>query len=300
MTINLDSLGIKGRKPKRVKDSAYHKEKMLLCNQVEKGVPLQAEQYDWLADTDEEINEQELEAHYSYMNDQNDVESDEECVALTNLIANLKLNVDENKEIQKQLKKANTTLAQTSNVNAVCGTCKKCLVDSDHFACVTKMLNEVYPRTKNPKVVLISTRQPKGHANKSVATPHKKKVASNFTTQKPKSYYWMLYEKTSKAWKWGIEQQCPSRYKWVPKKKMQWVPKAKNENVQKRVDGENLDKMKEKGDPCILVGYSTKSNGYRVYNKRTRLIVESFNIHFDEIKEMLETSVTNDTLGLVP
>nr|GEZ47117.1 hypothetical protein [Tanacetum cinerariifolium] len=41
-------------------------------------------------------------------NDQNDVESDEERVAL----ANLKLNVEENKKIQKQLKKANTTLAQ--------------------------------------------------------------------------------------------------------------------------------------------------------------------------------------------
>ncbi|GJW71299.1 hypothetical protein Tco_0128216 [Tanacetum coccineum] len=27
-------------------------------------------------------------------------------------------------------------------------------------------------------------------------------------------------------------------------------------------DGENLDKMKEKGDPCILVGYSTQSKGY--------------------------------------
>ncbi|GJZ00980.1 hypothetical protein Tco_0518941, partial [Tanacetum coccineum] len=31
------------------------------------GVPLQAEQADWLEDTDEEIDEQELEAHYSYM-----------------------------------------------------------------------------------------------------------------------------------------------------------------------------------------------------------------------------------------
>nr|GFA39593.1 hypothetical protein [Tanacetum cinerariifolium] len=45
----------------------------------------------------------------------------------------------------------------------------------------------------------------------------------------------MLYEKTSKAWKWWIEQQCPSGYKWVPKIKMQWVPKAKNKNVQKRI-----------------------------------------------------------------
>nr|GFD36536.1 hypothetical protein [Tanacetum cinerariifolium] len=46
------------RKPKRVKDSAYYKEKMLLCKQAE---------YGWLADTDEEVDEQELEAHHSYM-----------------------------------------------------------------------------------------------------------------------------------------------------------------------------------------------------------------------------------------
>nr|GEV93016.1 putative reverse transcriptase domain-containing protein [Tanacetum cinerariifolium] len=157
---------------------------MLLCKQAEQGVPLQAEQYNWLANTDEEVDEQELEAHYSYMakiqevliansgtdsepvehvqnnaeynvfanglqhseqsesvsniclvetddsnvtpdspdtceddiqNDQNDVESDDERVALANLIANLKLDVDENKKIQKQLKKANTTLAQELN-----------------------------------------------------------------------------------------------------------------------------------------------------------------------------------------
>nr|GEV50404.1 hypothetical protein [Tanacetum cinerariifolium] len=128
----MNVVGARENKAKRVKDSAYHKEKMLLYKQAEKGVPLQAEQYDWLADTDEEIDEQELEAHYSYMakiqevptadtgtdfeplekNDQNDVESDDEHVALANLIANLKLDVDENKKIQKQLKKANTTLAQ--------------------------------------------------------------------------------------------------------------------------------------------------------------------------------------------
>nr|GEW28349.1 hypothetical protein [Tanacetum cinerariifolium] len=54
------------RKLKRIKDSTYHKEKML-CKQAEQGVPLQVEQSDWLADTDEDIDEQELEAHYSYM-----------------------------------------------------------------------------------------------------------------------------------------------------------------------------------------------------------------------------------------
>nr|GEZ47228.1 hypothetical protein [Tanacetum cinerariifolium] len=66
------------------------------------------------------------------------------------------------------------------------------------------------------------------------------------------------------------------------------------------IDGENLDKMKEKGDQCILVGYSTQSKGYQVYNKRTRMIVESIHIRFDEIKEVSEMSVANNTSGLVP
>ncbi|GJU48483.1 hypothetical protein Tco_1218038 [Tanacetum coccineum] len=40
---------------------------MLMCKQAEKGVPLQAAQADWLEDTDEEVDEQEIEAHYMYM-----------------------------------------------------------------------------------------------------------------------------------------------------------------------------------------------------------------------------------------
>nr|GEX56909.1 retrovirus-related Pol polyprotein from transposon TNT 1-94 [Tanacetum cinerariifolium] len=481
-TVNVDAARENvGSKPKRVKDSAYHKEKMLLYKQAEQGVPLQAEQYDWLAYTDEEVDEQELEAHYSYMskiqevptadsgtnlepveqNDQNDVKSNIEHVALANLIDNLKLNVDENKKIQKQLKKANTTLAQelkecktileeticnekasnvfrkgreqyfkiqdlktklqdknidiselkkliekgkeksvdtkfdrpsvvrqpnaqripkpsvlgkptpflnsldrihfpktmsvsktnvsegllkpvttqnlpqtagkavsntnvlkprmyridnrtaytrapqlpqavrntnprvststgvnqkpnvsrprlksnqsrdnvlsnnsqvkakktqvevhpripsvfnkmkfvttckdslnsrTFNANAVCATCNKCLVDCNHLACVTKMLNDVHARTKKPNVVPISNGKPKSQANKSVATNHKKKVASKSINQKSQSYFGVLYENTSKAWKWWIERQSPSGYKWVPKTKKQWVPKKK-------------------------------------------------------------------------
>ncbi|GKC79472.1 hypothetical protein Tco_1130246 [Tanacetum coccineum] len=52
--------------------------------------------------------------------------------------------------------------------------------------------------------------------------------------------------------------------------------------------------MKEKGDPCVMVGYSTQSKGYRVYNKRTRLIVESIHIKFDEIKEMMSDHNSSD------
>ncbi|GJY76159.1 hypothetical protein Tco_0481275 [Tanacetum coccineum] len=45
------------QKPKRVKDAAYHKEKMLLCKQEEAGVQLNAEQADWKDDTDDAFND---------------------------------------------------------------------------------------------------------------------------------------------------------------------------------------------------------------------------------------------------
>ncbi|GJY07790.1 retrovirus-related pol polyprotein from transposon TNT 1-94 [Tanacetum coccineum] len=125
--------------------------------------------------------------------------------------------------------------SRTSNVNVVCAACGKYVFNSNHEARVFKFLNDVNARTQKPKVVPISTRKPKSQANKSVATPPKKTVASESPIQESKSYYRMLYEKTSKAWKWWIEQQCPSGYKWVPKTKMKWVPKVRNENVKKRV-----------------------------------------------------------------
>ncbi|GJT02045.1 hypothetical protein Tco_0823214 [Tanacetum coccineum] len=125
--------------------------------------------------------------------------------------------------------------SRTSNVNGVYATCGKCVFNSNHDACVSKFIHHVNARTKKPKVAPISTRNPKSHANKSVATPPKKTVASESTIQKSKRYYRMLYAKTSKAWKWWKAQQCPSGYKWVPKTKMKWVPKVKNENVKRRV-----------------------------------------------------------------
>nr|GEV69083.1 Gag-Pol polyprotein [Tanacetum cinerariifolium] len=70
----------------------------------------------------------------------------------------------------------NSLKSRTLNVNAVYATCGKCVFDSDHFACVTKMSNDMNVRTKKPNVVPISTRKPNGHANKSVAHPLRKEL----------------------------------------------------------------------------------------------------------------------------
>nr|GFA23968.1 hypothetical protein [Tanacetum cinerariifolium] len=59
-------------------------------------------------------------------------------------------------------------------------------------------------------------------------------------------------------------------------------------------DGENLDKMKEKGDACIFVGYSTQSRSYRVFNKRTRVIAETIHVNFDELPQIASDHVSSD------
>nr|GEX79925.1 retrovirus-related Pol polyprotein from transposon TNT 1-94 [Tanacetum cinerariifolium] len=59
-------------------------------------------------------------------------------------------------------------------------------------------------------------------------------------------------------------------------------------------DGENRDKIKEKGDECIFVGYSTQSRAYRVFNKRTRVIMESIHVNFDELPQMASDHISSD------
>nr|GEU64451.1 hypothetical protein [Tanacetum cinerariifolium] len=306
--------------------------------------------------------------------------------------------------------------SRTSNVNAVCVTCGKCLVDSGHFACVTKMLNDVNARTKKPNVVLLVLENPRcikhmtgnlklcnfvekylgtvrfGNDQFAPILRYGDLVQGNITINKVYyveglnhnlfsvgqvcdadlevasingkkyilvivddylRYNWTLFlrskdetlevlkefltmndvvERQNRTlveaarmmlsalkfplffWAEAIATTCytqnrsitiPTHEKTVYHIINDRKPSIKHLHIFGCIcyltkDGKNLDKMKEKGDPCIPVGYSTQSKGYRVYNKRTRLIVESIHIRFDEIKEMSETSVANDTSGLVP
>nr|GFA80914.1 hypothetical protein [Tanacetum cinerariifolium] len=127
------------QKPKKAKDAAYHREKMLLCKHEEAGIQLNAEQADWRDDTnDDELEDQELEAHYMYMAqlqelsldvtdsgpifddepleeiDQNDDDNDlaKERELLASLIKKLKCEIDESKNRNKFLKTSNKDLIE--------------------------------------------------------------------------------------------------------------------------------------------------------------------------------------------
>ncbi|KAJ9546449.1 hypothetical protein OSB04_018992 [Centaurea solstitialis] len=47
-------------------------------------------------------------------------------------------------------------------------------------------------------------------------------------------------------------------------------------------DKDNLDKFSPKGDEGVFIGYAKDSPSYRVYNKKTRCVVESTNVDFEE------------------
>ncbi|GJT87555.1 hypothetical protein Tco_1069272 [Tanacetum coccineum] len=87
--------------------------------------------------------------------------------------------------------------AKTSNVNFVCVTCGKCMLNDNHDMCVLYYINDVNSRTKKPIVVPISTREPKRTMNQSVATPLKRTVASESTNQKPRSKIRKQYEEST-------------------------------------------------------------------------------------------------------
>nr|GEY02932.1 retrovirus-related Pol polyprotein from transposon TNT 1-94 [Tanacetum cinerariifolium] len=146
---NQDPYDQTSRKPKRVKDSVYHKEKMLLCKQAEKEHSEQSESISntCIMETDDSnvIRNSPDMCEDDIQIDQNDVESDDEHFTLANLIANLKLDVYGNKKIQKQLKKANTTLAQElKECKTILAKTSKTLRESNSVrdSCLVKLQNK--------------------------------------------------------------------------------------------------------------------------------------------------------------
>nr|GEX91804.1 hypothetical protein [Tanacetum cinerariifolium] len=112
--------------------------------------------------------------------------------------------------------------AKTLNVNFVCATCGKCMLNEKHDMCVLKSINGVNSRTKMPIAMPVSTREPKCTVKQSVDKPLKKTVASE-SNQKPRNITRKLYERVSKACSWWYPKFTPLGYKWKPKSKKENV-----------------------------------------------------------------------------
>ncbi|GJR73287.1 hypothetical protein Tco_0085652 [Tanacetum coccineum] len=239
------------------KQSSYTRTQVVLPGHKGK-----AEQADWLEDTDEEIDEQELEAHYSYMAKIQEVspaessstdtplEQEKNCEPYhgnTRFEAQMQ---DKNMVINETTVKSYQVKDKSCQNNKSVKFQKKEVEDHHRIFSISKKtksvtacnnssnsrtsnVNLVCAEYKKPNVVPISASKPKRKANKSVATPHKKTIASDTTIQKFKSYYKKLYENTNQEWKWWIAKRCPSVYTWTQKPlrtKKIWMPKIRKDD----------------------------------------------------------------------
>nr|GEV28117.1 hypothetical protein [Tanacetum cinerariifolium] len=107
--------------------------------------------------------------------------------------------------------------AKTSNVNFVCVTCGKCMLNDNHDMFVFHYINGVNSRTKIPMVVPISTREPQRTMNQSTATPLKRIITAESINQKHRSIIRKQCEKISKTFRWWYCNITPPGYKWKPK-----------------------------------------------------------------------------------
>ncbi|GJR45229.1 hypothetical protein Tco_1313332 [Tanacetum coccineum] len=107
--------------------------------------------------------------------------------------------------------------AKTLNVNFVCVTCGKCVLNDNHDMCVLHYINGVNSRTRQLIVVPIITRETKRNVDQSIVSSNKKIVATESTVKKPRSIIRKLYEHVSKTCSWWHPKLTPSGYKWKPK-----------------------------------------------------------------------------------
>nr|GFA18383.1 integrase, catalytic region, zinc finger, CCHC-type, peptidase aspartic, catalytic [Tanacetum cinerariifolium] len=124
-------------------------------------------------------------------------------------------------ENKKSVTACNDSLnAKSLNVNFVCATCGKCMLNEKHDMCVLKSPNGVNSRTKMPVALPVSTREPKRTVKQSVAKPLRKIVASETNNQKLRNTLRKLYKHVSKTCSWWYPKFTPSGYKWKPKSKI--------------------------------------------------------------------------------
>nr|GEV80099.1 Gag-Pol polyprotein [Tanacetum cinerariifolium] len=65
-----------------------------------------------------------------------------------------------------------------------------------------------------------------------------------------------------------------------------WVQFLRSKDEVPKNDREDIGKLGAKGDIGFFIGYSANSCTYRIYNRRTKKIMETMNVSFDELLAM--------------
>ncbi|GJS35529.1 retrovirus-related pol polyprotein from transposon TNT 1-94 [Tanacetum coccineum] len=247
--------------------------------------------------------------------------------------------------------------AKTSNVNFVCVTCGKCVLNDNHDLCVLHYINGVNSRTRQPMAVPISTREPKHNVNQSVATSKQAVVYPKYT---PPRYKWkpksqkgnvnpnvsmplgnasrtanFLEHKTPRSKdetpgvlidfltlvQRGLHAQTqtstartPEQNGVVERRNRTLVEAARTISAAKVplffwaeaiatacfTQNRSLVIPRHEKTPYHIIN-ARKPSAYRGYlNKRTRMIVETIHVNFDELPQMASDHVSSDPVPQCP
>nr|GEZ88709.1 integrase, catalytic region, zinc finger, CCHC-type, peptidase aspartic, catalytic [Tanacetum cinerariifolium] len=194
----------------------------------------------------------------------------------------------------------------------VCAMCKKCLISVNHDKCLSKNVNAKNSYGKNQKAKISVKEiqkkyQPKKiESHKSLATPTPRK-----------SRLLLRWSPTGKLFdnegKIGDSSESKSQLDCsngdnactssILEPKIKRFPNSTslldrlfrfvyvwtNNNFQykwKANDREDIGKLGAKGDIGFFIGYSADSCAYKIYNQRTKKIMETMNVSLDELSAM--------------
>nr|GEZ12210.1 hypothetical protein [Tanacetum cinerariifolium] len=200
------------QKPKRVKDAAYHREKMLMSPESDDVIRLEKESRSKLSDLIRPFDYNKLNNLYDLFVPQRVIPTSSvsrpqlksnpmgDKVMRNNSQGKKQEVEDQHRNVKLSKNKTSVTTcndrlnAKTMNVNSVSAMCDKCVLNDKHDMCV---LN-------------------------SVEKPLKKTVALE-SNQKPRNITKKLYERIRKAYSWWYPKFTPSGYKWKPKSRKENV-----------------------------------------------------------------------------
>ncbi|GJW43738.1 hypothetical protein Tco_0072537 [Tanacetum coccineum] len=161
------------------------------------------------------------------------------------------------------------------NFEFVCLTCNECLFSTSHDMCVIDYLNDVNARVRDKSK---SVKKKEWKHTDGVDLLKGSRGSNLYTISLEdmlKSSLICLLSKASKtkSWLW------PMRVESINGKKYILV-------IIDDYSSEDLRKLKLKADIRIFIGYSPVKKAYRIYNKRTRMIMETIHVEFDELTVM--------------
>ncbi|GKA67640.1 retrovirus-related pol polyprotein from transposon TNT 1-94 [Tanacetum coccineum] len=232
--------------------------------------------------------------------------------------------VEENlRNVKSSLNKMNSVSKLISNAHvkhsgrnakfeSIYAICNKCLFDANHDMCVIDYVNDVnvcrtftIVRNKCPLTRITSTNE----------VPLKETTITPVITQSPtlkvvQIVLWYLYSGCSKHMTENRSQlinfaeavattcytQNRSLIRKLYKKTLYELLHDKKPDLSYlhvfgalyylNNDGEDIGKLKPEADIGIFVGYALAKKAFRINNKRTRMIIETIHVDFDELTTM--------------